>query len=329
MNPKGTPESPTSLDFVDLLRKHPWLVERDLPCIISPDSDGILCGLLMANLLDWKVAGFYDGKVVIKRQDVKASECIFLDVEILREGVRSIGQHMLVYNFNKIPEGWPILDECISANGLRVFDYSHRFMEKYPFGTIHLLLAAVANKYPVQILEKAVAPLLYTDGTFKNLFNYPENCLSWIEFLGGTDMASPLHHIFLNDQYSLHEFMLALRDLFHEFHSLKNGRRGGDKIALSDGRGAPINILKEGGEILSDVRHSSERLLTLLSERTGWMYRENQWAWDHLETIVFSKIITKPLASEYLKAIQQKPLSLAITGREQLQFTVDTQKLFT
>ena len=28
------------------------------------DSDGFLCALLVTNVLDWEVAGFYDGKVV-------------------------------------------------------------------------------------------------------------------------------------------------------------------------------------------------------------------------------------------------------------------------
>lgn len=40
-----------------MLKKYPWLVERGQKCVISPDADGILCGLFMSQYLDWEVVG--------------------------------------------------------------------------------------------------------------------------------------------------------------------------------------------------------------------------------------------------------------------------------
>lgn len=329
MTATALPPSPEALDYDNLLKIHPWLVEKELPCILSPDSDGLLCGLLMTNILNWKVVGFYDGKALIKVKDHKASDCVFLDMEMLRAGVRSVGQHMLMYNYRNPPAIWPTLHECISMNDLRQFDYSHRFTEKYPFATIHFLLAVLGHQQNIPISESAIAPLLYTDGTFKNLFNYPENCLSWLKFLQAEKPASPLHAIFQNDHYTTHEFMVALRDLFQEFHDLNNGKRGGDKISLTDSHGAPRDIVDDQANIRPEVRQTAEKLLNMLGEKTGWQYRSDNWIWNNMEFKVFSKIIKEPKASEYQKAMNLSPLSLAIIARTQLQFTVDTQEQFT
>ena len=42
--------------------KYSWIFEKNMDCIISPDSDGLMCGLLMSQYFDWKIKGFYDGK---------------------------------------------------------------------------------------------------------------------------------------------------------------------------------------------------------------------------------------------------------------------------
>jgi len=43
--------------------------------------------------------------------------------------------------------------------------------------TIYMLLGLVGLKTKIDIPVSAICPLLYTDGVFKNLFNYPENYL--------------------------------------------------------------------------------------------------------------------------------------------------------
>ena len=38
-------------DFDVLLDAFPWINERDRLCVLSPDSDGLLCGLFMSKLI--------------------------------------------------------------------------------------------------------------------------------------------------------------------------------------------------------------------------------------------------------------------------------------
>jgi len=76
--------SSTELNYHTLLERFPWVVERDQNCILSPDSDGLLCGLLMSHYLEWKIRGFYDGKVLVIEDNFHPQDCIFLDMEIFR-----------------------------------------------------------------------------------------------------------------------------------------------------------------------------------------------------------------------------------------------------
>lgn len=92
------------LDYEKLLSVYPWIVEEGRDCIVSPDSDGLLCGLFMSHYLGWKIRGFYDGKVLLLAKGVMPKDCVFLDMEIYREGVKSIGQHMLQFDKKKLTE---------------------------------------------------------------------------------------------------------------------------------------------------------------------------------------------------------------------------------
>lgn len=267
------------LDYSEIIKKHPWIIARDQNCILSPDSDGLLSGLFMANYLNWKICGFYDGKVLIKCRGVSARKCIFLDMEIVRNEVRSVGQHMLMYDKHNLPPTWKELDNCLSANKLRNYDYKHDFQSKYPFATIHLLLAIIGSRRALSIPTRAISVLLYADGTFKNLFNYPENCLSWLSFLQANRKTSPLHRIFYNEHYSVQQLMVALKDIFDGFKSISGGKRGGDKIKISNTKGALVNFDEKRNTFNLETKRNTMKLLNLLASKTGWRYRPRQWSW--------------------------------------------------
>lgn len=110
------------IDYDFICRKYPWIIERDHYCILSPDSDGLLCGLFMSNYLNWKVVGFYDGKVSIINSKYAAENPIFLDIEIFRKEIRSMGHHMLLLNKKHKPTEWSNFDNCIQPNNLRNYD---------------------------------------------------------------------------------------------------------------------------------------------------------------------------------------------------------------
>ncbi|OGH70592.1 MAG: hypothetical protein A3C90_04260 [Candidatus Magasanikbacteria bacterium RIFCSPHIGHO2_02_FULL_51_14] len=316
------------LNYQELLGLYPWIVERDHDCILSPDSDGLLCGLFMSHYLGWHIRGYYDGNVLLHDDGVDPKKCVFLDMEIYRHGVQSVGQHLLLFDKKNVHSGWSNFDECISANGLRQFDYKHDFSVKYPFGTIHLLLALVGQILQVVIPKSAVCPLLYTDGTFKNQFNYPENCIDWLQFLGAEQEHNPLQKIFLDRNYSTYELMVELKDFFEEIKNIGGGKRGGDKIKISNSKGVSSQVDIFGRKIHPQAVSQAKRFLSFLSQKTGWDFRQERWRWDRMNVVQFESGNMKPGKARFNDLLEKKPLSFAITSGINVSFTLDPDRAF-
>lgn len=85
------------IDYALTIKRFPWLVKREQNCVLSPDSDGLLCGLFASHYLNWKIRGFYDGKIMVLEKGFDPKECIFVDMEVFRKDVRSIGQQSIFY----------------------------------------------------------------------------------------------------------------------------------------------------------------------------------------------------------------------------------------
>ncbi|MBI4672890.1 MAG: hypothetical protein HY741_14645 [Chloroflexi bacterium] len=162
------------IDPIGVLEQYPWLAQRNLDCVLSPDNGGLLCGLFMSHYFGWNVKGFYDGKVLGLEEGLRAEECIFLDMEVFRNPIRSVGQHMLLYNRNQIPANWNHFSNCLSPNNLRNYDGTHDFRLNYPFGTIHILIGILWLAAKLVVPQSAITPLLFTDGTWMNLLGYTE-----------------------------------------------------------------------------------------------------------------------------------------------------------
>jgi len=47
------------IDYDYICKKYSWILEEDHYCILSPDSDGLLCGLFMSMFLKWKVISLF------------------------------------------------------------------------------------------------------------------------------------------------------------------------------------------------------------------------------------------------------------------------------
>ena len=130
-------------DFDVLLDVFPWINERDRLCVLSPDSDGLLCGLFMSKFRNWKIIGFYDDKVGVINQKYLDQDIVFLDGEIFRQSIKSVGHHMLKLNKNSNVD-FSGFEQCIQPNLLRNYDGKHDFRLKYPLATIHLLISILA-----------------------------------------------------------------------------------------------------------------------------------------------------------------------------------------
>jgi len=187
------------INYEKIIKDYPWIVKPDQKCVISPDADGILCGLLMSHYYRWEIVGYYDGKVLTLKQGLSAQGCIFLDVEIFRSGVCSIGHHIIELARHAPPRNWPTfiqqLVSCINPNMIRGVDYwNGHYHFKYPMATIHLLIGIINAHRAIIIPQGALVPLLHADGLANILISrYTDNLLSWMKYLGMNREDHPLH----------------------------------------------------------------------------------------------------------------------------------------
>lgn len=319
-----------TIDYECLTARAPWILERNQQCILSPDSDGLLCGLFMSHFLDWEIKGFYDGKVMILENGISARECIFLDMEIFRRSIRSVGHHMVLYNRNATPENWYNFGNCIQPNNMRNYDYLHGFRLKYPLATIHLLMGIIGSQIQIRIPESAVCPLLFTDGTFNVLFKYPENVLNWLRFLRADEQGSPLKNVFEDENYSVFTLMQAMDRFFRLRDEITISRERGDRLRISGTDGSPYNINSSAElyEIDQSAVNRIERFIGILATLTGWDYNRESWTWSNLALYKFTKgsLAQDKLrlnGQNYQALIESAPLSWAVTGGQSLEYTLE------
>lgn len=332
------------LDYDLLLDGFPWIAQKNQNCILSPDSDGFLCGLLVTNFLGWNVVGFYDGKVLICKDGVDYQDCVFLDIEINRKNIRSIGNHLVEYNYLlDIPNR--NFTQSIQPNILRKFDKKKNFQQKYPLATIHLLLGILQAKGVINKLHtEAFGPLLFVDGVGNNLFGYPENCLDWISYLGIDDMKHILHNFLCENDLNFYKVMQQLK-LFFEMRDkynaqgyfdgemyIQGGRnvRTGHQLRTTNPKGAIINLSKTDDklEVHTHERERVEGFIKELAKSMHWEYLPDKWTWGNF----VHKKLTKGALSDktkrlnnasYVELMQKNPFSLAITASNTLEYSLE------
>ncbi len=331
------------IDYDLLLTKHPWINERNRYCVLSPDSDGLLCGLFMARFRGWKIVGFYDDKIGIINHDFLDKDLIFLDGEIFRKSVKSVGHHMLKLNKRQNVD-FSGFDNCIQPNLMRNYDGKNNFRLKYPLATIHLLISIIAYAdklsgiQQITFDENAIAPLFFTDGVFNVLFSYPENVLHWLSYLRIGENWNPLKNVFENEFFSVFRTMQLMHDFFRERDQLTFGKERGDRLKISDKTGSPYNIEKESDgitKINQDAVARIKKFINLIAEKTNWQFNEKNWScWSNLKYYKFTKndfkgrgwTLTNARFEEFLSL---NPLSWAMTSGQNIEFTLEKpSKLF-
>jgi len=299
------------INYKEIISQYPWIAEKDQLAIISPDTDGFLCGLFMSNYLNWKVVGFYDGKILKIKKDISVKECVFLDMEILRKDIRSLGHHMNLHNINTPPANYhQIMRNCINPNYIRQFDRAHNFSQKYPLGSIHLLFFIIDNTYMklAEIKKDGLGTIFFADGIWKILFKYTNNFLDWFQFLDAgerIDWWKKLQGI-------------SVIDLIKEINSLINELKNIH----------PENKRWYGHIDISNLENQTPLIisfLNFLSKLTGWTFEQKNWIIDNLETYNFTKkIYTGAKSNETFLSIWNKnPLSLAMTEGSTIQYTLE------
>lgn len=343
------------IDYDKLISSYPWITERDRYCVLSPDSDGLLCGLFMAAVRGWKVVGFYDDKVSVIKKEYIDQDLVFLDGEIFRENAKSMGHHMVCLTNKKralLNKGFK---NCIQPNLLRNYDGKKNFRLKYPLASIHMLVSILAyadkDTNPLTLSGDAIAPLFFTDGVFNVLFSYPENVLNWLSYLRINEEWNPLKSIFENTQYSVFNTIKYMDEFFRKRDSItirtqivgNNGARArsveerGDRLKISNSDGTPYNILGINTDevyINTDAVERIKTFCTMVGDMTSWKFNEDDWqCWDDLQFYKFSKSSfdadNKRLTeANFEEFISRNPLSWAQTSNQNIEYTIESPSKF-
>ena len=321
------------INYKDLIKKYPWIVEKNHKAILSPDSDGLLCGLFMSHYFDWTIEGFYDGKVMVLKDGIKPKDCVFLDMEISRNNIRSLGHHMLLLNKNNKPANWDEkFQNCIQPNNLRNYDGKHDFRLKYPLATIHLLMSIVNEHTQVVLDGNSIPALYFTDGVFNVLFSYPENVLNWLNYLDADRSNNPLNVIFENKEYTtIINLMREMDSFFRERDKISIPHERGDRLKISTKDGEHYNTEKDGYnyKINKDAVERVERFLIILSSLTKWKYKKSFWRWNGFKLYKFTKSSfekdKKTLTNvNFREFFDKEPLSWAMTSGTNIEYTLET-----
>tara|TARA_Y100001954_G_C15735689_1_gene565688 strand:+ start:122 stop:1144 length:1023 start_codon:yes stop_codon:yes gene_type:complete len=321
------------INYKEVREKYPWITKPKQKCILSPDSDGLLCGLFMSHYLDWEVVGFYDGKVCVLKDGVSAfdEDVCFLDIEIYREGVKSMGHHMLsVYN-SELPFDWrKKFKDCIQPNLMRGYD-RNSFRLKYPLATIHLLIGILEDIINIKVEESTIFPLLFTDGTFNVMFSYPENVMNWWKYLNVEDNSKLLKNIFMGEDYTTYKLMLEMDNFFRERDSISIPRERGDRLKISNKDSSSYNLEKNGFnyKINNDAKNRCVMFLKLLEKHTNWIYRSESWCFEDMNLMQFTKsdFVSRnwTIKKDNWKSLMDiNPLSWAMTSGNNIEFTIES-----
>lgn len=270
------------LDYDKIAEKFPWLLEEARGMIIGNDLDGFMSAQLMNFLLGWRIRGLYINSQTIwfdadLSQD-ELSRCIYMDVDINRNDITSIGHHILKHS----------VSDLLSNHQTNTF-YSNlelnrylegRWEEKYPFGTVHLLMGFYCHhgyNVPLPTNDDYISLLWHAGSAALNAVNHFNSVMNWLSaLLPRNTTRSPLHS--LNDDLrktTVHEFSRRLNRFFDTLTS------------------DPYNFTPGQQPIITNPLDSTEMsrlrsLRQLIQKSTGWGSRPaalpKQWTSVHLHT---------------------------------------------
>ncbi|WKU17442.1 hypothetical protein Q2T83_06380 [Fervidibacter sacchari] len=301
----------TKLDWEKLLAEQEWLQQTDLPMVVSPDFDGLLCALLMTHYRNWRLCGFYDGrKLTLVMPPTHVREFVFLDMEIYRPFVRSIGNHLLQWSQRTL---LPDFTHAVNPNLLRGIT-AQQFDRKYPFATFHFLLVLLTHmevSFHLTLNPSLLAILLYPDGTHQVLLNYRRNVMDWLDWMSVKATPAPIRTLFQRLA------SVRLADVVHGLEWLSGqlqeiGFRQKDDPCKFD---PEVDLPK------------AQALWQFLQQNTGWQSPSlplPNW------TAIFDVRSTALKAASYRQMLEQNPLSFALTSRSReqgLQYTLVPQNL--
>lgn len=173
-------------------------------CIINTDLDGILSGMILQHFLNWDVVGYssccgrLDDELWLMNEDENIKDCVFVDLPVSIREISVIDQHFVAFNEQSILD-YESNNNKVNPNIMRRKVFKNKsggceYTSKYPFGTIHFILAILENlgiidrkfvfDFKKSINNFDVADLiLRADRVIGNTNSYTVNCLDWANWI--------------------------------------------------------------------------------------------------------------------------------------------------
>ena len=270
------------LDYDKIADKFPWLLEESKDMIIGNDLDGFMSGQLMNFLLGWKIRGLYVNSQTIwfdadLRQD-ELPRCVYVDIDVNRNHIASIGHHILKHSASDVLPNHQT--STFNPNLERNRYLKGRWEEKYPLGTVHLLMGFYCHRgysIPLPTNDDYMSLLWHADSAALNAVKYFNNVMDLLSaLLPRNTTRSPLHS--LNDDLrktTVHEFSRRLNRFFDTLASEPYNYTRGQQPTITN----PLDSTE-----MSKLRS----LRQLIQKSTGWGSHPaalpKQWICSHLPT---------------------------------------------
>lgn len=133
--------------------------------IISPDMDGFMTAALISRFNGSTVVGAYDKNILVLADGINPEECLFVDCDLNRFNLVSIGNHMRLQDDNMSNR---------SFNPNTHFGIT-KYSDKFPFATAFLI--SLATEIPTSPSDHK--RMAFADSTLKNMENYSDNMRNW------------------------------------------------------------------------------------------------------------------------------------------------------
>jgi len=330
------------MDYEKIVEDFSWILEPQ-NIILSPDSDWMLCGLLLTKFTNSKIVWWYDWKIMLIKDWYEYQDCTFVDMDINRSNIKSVWHHCVIFNKRITGLNFNYRENCIQPNIIRNFDGKNDFQQKYPFGTVHLLICILHHAWLISSIdEQGIRPMLFTDWVWNNLFWYTENCLERIDYMWINNPKNPLYYHFCGNQHSFYEIMqwldsfLRMRDTYNaewyydwvSYIIWGRNKRTWDKLKFSKPNWEPINLVWNWTlyNIHEIEKVRIENFIKSMARYLWREYKEESWYWWDLHLKTFSKWDFKNINltnSAYLDLMSNNPFSMAMTSSDNIEYTLD------
>lgn len=247
------------------------LFKRNRKCIINADLDGLLSGMILHKFLGWEIVGFSsctgkpDDELWLYDATENLTECVFVDLPVYLKSYSTIDQHFIAFDKDSV-EYYKESQNKVNPNIVRerVFkkeDGLSEYTMKYPFGTIHFIIAVLENmgiidnnysfNFEKQLNGFDLADLiLRADRVIGNTVSYTNNCIDWLSWLidiGGKNTNR------LFDKVKNELLVRKMNELCVEDKMKQLGCKGKDGDCSNLLRGKDYSSLKNYFDYLADA----------------------------------------------------------------------------